>query len=315
MVLADQLDGDSTVETAVDCYRYWLNWSTGKYGLSNWLTMLRTAVGSGLRSIIWDNTDFGIPWELFRHDMVGNMEWLGAAVQVIRWTTVHDPNRHNQFSAEAAQPCGGNILYYEDPAMSKPKYSIRDAGRPGDKAAPDMEALLQELADESKSYGLVYVRGHGVHSESLSAATLAGICLANLEGRALPALREAKSVVILNACNSARPVIDKYYADGLNRNFAEIFLRQRASAVVATSAEVPIFESAAMAQAIVNEARHHDVSLPTFLRRRRAVYAQDVPAHTMGLTAQQKAAIRAFIYVSMFTYFGHPDAVLRLAAQ
>ena len=313
VVLADTLDGQTSTDNIVRCYTIMRNWSDTKYELTRWLTTLRREVKSGLRLIVWDDTDFGIHWELFWHAMDEDPGWLGASVQLIRWTTVHDPGRHDQFSAETGATGGRDVLYYEDPALAA-AVSIQPDGLPGYKAARTMEELLTELAGLS-SYGLVYIRGHGVHDADLFKATLAGVCLADFAGLPMPGLRRARAVVFLNACNSARPVIDKSLGDEGNRNFAEVFLRQRAAGVIATMAEVPVGHSVALARRLVATARAGGVAVPDYLRAHRARYARRLPEHTMKLTDEDRSAIVAFVYASMFAYFGHPDSVFMLAEQ
>lgn len=314
-VLADELDHRISPCNAVDSYTKLRVWSETKYELIEWLTDLRRDPGA--RLIVWDDTDFGIPWELFWHDMGKDSAWLGTVVQVIRWTTVHDANRHHQFSAEKSQSIGGDVLYYEDPTLTADTTTIHHPrDHPGYSAASSMEDLLDKLTKPG-NYGLVYVRGHGHHDPDLFKSTLAGVRLADLSGRKLPALAGSKSVVFLNACNSARPVIDKSLGDESNRNFAEVFLRQRASGVVASMAEVPVYHSAAMARNLVHKARGADgVPIPEFLRAHRELYAKNLPAHTSdtNLTNPQQRSILAFLYASVFAYFGHPDSVFRLAS-
>jgi hypothetical protein len=219
----------------------------------------------------------------------------------------------------------GGILYYEDTGLvADPKYSLGAQHHPGLVPKNDMKALLAELTDGSKRYGLVYVRAHGVHGGTLKTATLAGVRLGDFLHYALPALGESRAVVFLNACNSATGVYDAYYVNGLNWNFAEVFLRQRASAVIATLAEVPVRPSWGLANTLLKRAHAQGVNVPEFLQSRRAAYFGEVRSlvHSAGvwpgvedLTDEQKKAIAAFMYVSVFTYFGHPEAVLRLGAQ
>ena len=68
-VLADELDHNISPPEAVDCYTKLRAWSQTKYELTRWLTILRREIGTDLRLIVWDDTDFGIPWELFWHAM------------------------------------------------------------------------------------------------------------------------------------------------------------------------------------------------------------------------------------------------------
>jgi hypothetical protein len=319
-------DLKNTIDSAAECYHHLLNWSTGKYALRRWIATLRRAMGDEVRLIIWDDTDFGIPWELFRLDSTGGAEteWLGVAVQVIRWTTVHDEARVDQFSAVLTQCSAGGILFYEDTTLpGAPEYAFKNQPYPGLVPANNMNDLLAKLENASNRYGLVYVRAHGVHGDSLSTAKLAGFSLGEFEWYGLPALRESSAVVFLNACNSATAVYGTPYGDGaLNRNFAEAFLRRHASAVIATLAEVPADSSWALAEDFLRLAHVEGVNVAQFLQRRRAAYFNDVwrlvhsgiPSGPEGLTGRQKSAIQAFVYTSVFTYFGHPDAVLQLGA-
>jgi hypothetical protein len=311
-----------TPDSAVKCYGRLLNWSIGNT-LKKWIARLRGAMGNEvLRLIIWDDTDFGIPWELFRLDSTDGdePEWLGVAVQVIRWTTVHDPKRSDHFSAVMTQCSEGGILCYENEGII-PKdsaYSLRARKYPGLAPMDDMQALLADLADASKRYGLVYVLAHGDHGDSLDTVTLAGVSLRDYEWRRMPALRESRAVVFLNACNSATVVYD---AGGFNRNFAEFFLRKHASAVIATLAEVPADSSSKLAEDFLGLAHVEGVNVSEFLWRRRVDYfnavwhlVHSVPSDPSKLKDRQKAAIQAFMYASVFTYFGHPDSVLQLGA-
>jgi hypothetical protein len=319
-------DLKNTIDSAVECYHQLLNWSIGKYALRRWIATLRRAMGDEIRLIIWDDTDFGIPWELFRLDSTGGAEteWLGVAVQVVRWTTVRDEARADQFSAVVTDYSEGGILFYEDTTLpGAPEYAFKNQSYPGLVPANNMKDLLAKLENASNRYGLVYVRAHGVHGDSLSTTKLAGVRLDAFEWYALPALRESRAVVFLNACNSATAVNGTPYgAHDVYRNFAEAFLRRHASAVVATLAEVPADSSWALAEDFLRLAHVEGVNAAQFLQRRRAAYFNDVwrlvhsgiPSGPEDLTDRQKSAIQAFMYTSVFTYFGHPDTVLQLGA-
>jgi CHAT domain len=298
------------------CYIFLKEWSYTKYELSRWLTMLRSTLDTQLRLIVWDDTDFGIAWELFWHRTDDGPAWLGTVVQMIRWTTVHDQDLHDQFSAEAGEYGGaGEILFYEDSELVKSqlhRICVEPLPCPGYRQAATMHALLDALADASQTYGAVYVRGHGKHNNEVEKAILAGVSLAKLAARELTALRKSRALVFLNACNSARAVIDPVFGDGANRNFAEAFLRQRARAVIATMAEVPIGQSAVLAQTLVRKARGESVRVPEYLRAQRDRHARVLPEPTDELPEIAYNRIRSFLYVSMIVYFGHPDAVFRL---
>jgi hypothetical protein len=318
LVLAEKLIRDVDLATAVDCYDELLDWSNTKPELTSWLTELRKDTGDDLRLIIWDDTDFGISWELFWHEMDKSPAWLGTVAEIVRWVTVRTPGWGRQFSAHKCDIAGGSILYYEDPALlPTANHSIRDPAGPDSYIdGMTMTGLLRKLEDEANAdqYGLVYIRGHGKHSNLRRGATLADVSLLKISGLQLRALRGSRTLVFLNACNSARQVPDTGPGDSTSRNFAEVFLRRHATGVVATLAEVGATYSASLPRKLVIQARAGGVRIPEFLRTERAKEAQGLPKNTLGLSADEQQKILSFLRVSMFAYFGHPEAVFKLAA-
>jgi CHAT domain len=318
LVLAEKLVRDVDPATAVDCYDELLDWSNTKPELTSWLTELRKDIGDDLRLIVWDDTDFGISWELFWHDMDESPAWLGTVAEIVRWVTVRTPGRDRQFSAHKCDTAGGSILYYEDSALVQTaNHSIRDSTGPDSYIdGMTMKGLLSKLEDEANAdrYGLVYIRGHGKHSNLRKEATLADVSLLKISGLQLRALRGSRALVFLNACNSARQVPDSGPGDSTNRNFAEVFLRRHATGVVATLAEVGAAYSASLPRKLVIQARAGGVRIPEFLRTERAKEAQGLPKNTLGLSADEQQKIISFLRVSMFAYFGHPETVFKLAA-
>jgi len=304
---------------AVKSYNKLVNWSDTKYTLTKWLTILRQELGHELQLIIWDDTDFEIPWELFRHSMDGKPAWLGTAVQLIRWTTVHEAGRESQFSAELGE-CGtdGGIVLFEDLELVADRNTSLCRtwpAPPGYEFAETMTQLLDLLEDMTRIVGFVYVRCHGTHGASLEKTSLAEVTLASLGARTLRALQKSNPLIFLNTCNSARAVVDRSLGERANRTFAEVFLRRRARAVIATLAEVPVGHSNALARRLVKEAQSGHVALAERLREHRAKYANSLPSHTANLGETEQDAIKAFLFASMFVYFGHPDTTFRLASH
>lgn len=318
MVLAEKLVRDADLAVAEECYDELLDWSNTKPELTSWLTELRREIGSDLRLIVWDDTDFGISWELFWHDMNESPAWLGTVAEIVRWITVRTPERSRQFGAQQIELAGGSILYYEDPGLlPTANYSICEPGQLGLYVdGKTMTNLLKELEDENNvgRYGLVYVRGHGRHSQLRKGATLADVSLLKISGLQLDALRGSNTLIFLNACNSARQVSDKTPGDSTSRNFAEVFLRRQAAGVVATLAEVGVAYSATLPRKLVAQARHGGVRIPQFLREERANEARGLPKNTLGLSPDEQQKILSFLRLSMFVYFGHPESVFKLAA-
>lgn len=316
LTLADRLTGDVDLTVAEECYDE-LRDVADRPELTAWLTDLRRKIGDNLQLIIWDDTDFGIPWELFWHDMEDSPAWLGTVAEITRWVTVRAPERRHLFSAEKSTRPGGRILYFEDPDLVRSdNHSIVDPARHGGYVScTSMKELLRALTSDAAigPYGLVYVRCHGKHGDTRSEAMISGVSLLKLAGLRLRALHRSGPLVFLNACNSARQVPDSGPGDNASRNFAEVFLRAHASGVVATLAEVETNYSAALTRKIVDRARDGGVRIPAFLRDERASEARGLPADTLDLTERERRKILAFLRVSMFAYFGHPESVFTLA--
>lgn len=318
LVLAEKLIRNVDPAVAEECYDELLDWSNSKPELTSWLTDLRREIGNDLRLIIWDDTDFGISWELFWHEMDESPAWLGTVAEIVHWITVRTPERRRQFSAQKSDVAGGSILYYEDSELlPTSNHSIRDPARPDSYVdGKTMKGLLAELENEDNAghYGLVYIRGHGKHSNLRKEATLADVSLLKISGLQLHALRGSRTLVFLNACNSARQVPDSGPGDSTSRNFTEVFLRRRAIGVVATLAEVGANYSANLPRKLVTQASQGGVRIPEFLRAERVNEARGLPKNTLNLSAEEREKILSFLRLSMFAYFGHPECSFKLTA-
>jgi hypothetical protein len=320
-VLAEKLVGNVDPAVVEECYDELLDWSHTKFELNSWLTELRRDIGDDLQLIIWDDTDFGIVWELFWHEMDESRAWLGTAAEIIHWITVQDPERHRQFSAQKSLLPGGSVLYYEQSTLVPDNHSIcDDPEKPGFNGnfyikCTAMNDLLDELdKDNPGQYGLVYIRGDGEHSNLRREAKIAGVSLMKISNCQLHALRGSRTLVFLNACNSARPVSDPAPGDRTSRNFTEVFLRRHATGVVATLAEVDVAYSARLSQKLIAQALAGGVRIPEFLRAERVHEARELPKSTRDLSTDEQQKILSFLRVSMFAYYGHPESVFKLAA-
>ena len=146
------------------------SWSVNKLTLRRWLTALRREHGRQLRLIIWDETDFQIPWELFYHetDNPDDLGWLGADIEVIRWTTVYSETPVD-WSTGGSSTCHGPILGFIDPDFPSPDLLL---SRYRYEQASSMQDLLTKLDDKSREVGFVYVWGHGILGSNGEVATL-----------------------------------------------------------------------------------------------------------------------------------------------
>jgi hypothetical protein len=285
------------------------SWSANKLALHEWLTALRGKYKRQLRLIIWDETDFQIPWELFFHetDNPKDLGWLGADFEVIRWTTVYS-EKPVDWSAGDPSACHGLLLSFTDPDFPSPEPLL---SRYRYEAASSMQDLLSRLDDTSREVGLVYVWGHGVGAPSGHLATLAGMSMDRVGVYRMRALRRSRTLVLLNACGSAQLLHDDRFAEKATRSFAEIFLRRGARGVIATSGEVGKAESYDFVQHLLLGAEEAGISLPAALLEYRASLAAGLPEDPSDDPAVLQR-LQMFFYGFMYLYFGHPDAVLHM---
>ncbi|WP_425553519.1 CHAT domain-containing protein [Dactylosporangium salmoneum] len=124
-------------------------------------------------------------------------------------------------------------------------------------------------------------------------------------------LRASRTLVLLNACGSARLLGDDRLGEELTRSFAEIFLRRGARGVIATTGDVRKLVSAEFVQQLLMGTEQHDVSVPTALRAYRARLAADVK-HGERDDARAEARLVAFFNGFMYLYFGNPHTLLRM---
>ncbi|MEV0897238.1 CHAT domain-containing protein [Actinoplanes sp. NPDC049802] len=286
------------------------SWSDTKITLRQWLTALRRQHGRNLRLVVWDETDFQIPWELFFHetDDPDDHGWLGADVELIRWTNVYSETPID-WSTGGASICKGPVLSYIDKDFKN--LDDRFKALPHDKA-DTMSELLSKLNAKDRRFGLVHFWGHGTAAADGAQATLGGLSMDLLGRHRMHALRAADTLVLLNACSSALLMNDDRFRERATRTFAEIFLRRGARGVIATAGEVGKPDSLEFLDRLLAAARDQAVSVSALLRDYRATLARELPD---DLSTADPILLKAFIYGCMYHYIGRLDTALYMSPQ
>lgn len=284
-------------------------WSLVQRDIRAWLERVRQTVPDDeLRLVIWDDTGFEIPWELFYLSGDGTPDrpagWLGALVAVARRVTVHADEPQSAVPAfDPEQVCSGGVLAWVAAEMSTDKNLLQRYGP----ELTDADGILARLSAPGAPLGLVYVACHGEFSDSMTALTLGDRRLYHFTTDPLPALAASHSVVFLNACHSGRMLYDSRINSALF-GFAEAFLRQGAAVVVGTAGKVETALAARLAgELLADLAGNPERSVSVALRESRARAAQGIlgPAPT-------KANLKTFIYTFMYLCYGNPYARLTL---
>jgi hypothetical protein len=294
-----------SLRSTIDALR---SWSTTKITLRQWLTALRQRHGSKLRIIVWDETNFQIPWELFFHesDNPADRGWLGADFEVIRWTAVFTETQPDWLT-DTTSTCGGPLLAFTDPDF--PNLDPLLARYPHE-SFDSLDDLLHGLDDTNRHVGVVFVWGHGVPGSNGAVSTLAGIPLDRFEVFRMRALLGSQTLVLLNACGSAQLLNDDRFGEQTTRSFAEVFLRRGARGVIATSGQVDKADSYDFAWRLLSEAETEDASIPGMLLAQRTQLADALPADPGGTATDEQ--LRDFFNGFMYLYFGNPHTLLRM---
>ncbi|MEU8007911.1 CHAT domain-containing protein [Catellatospora sp. NPDC049111] len=284
------------------------SWSTTKLALRQWITALRRRHGRELRLIVWDETNFQIPWELFFHDTgdPADRGWLGADFEVIRWTAVFTEIRPDWLTS-VSSACNGQLLAFTDPTFPNPAALL---ARYPHESFGSLDDLLHSLDDTARNVGVVFIWGHGIASSNGERSTLAGVSLDRLEVFKMRAMLNSRTLVLLNACGSGQLLNDDRFGEQGTRNFAEMFLRRGARGVIATSGQVDKADSYDFAWRLLSESESEDLSVPGMLLAHRTNLADALPSDPSVKATDEQ--LREFFNGFMYLYFGNPNTLLRM---
>lgn len=298
-------------------------WSGNQDELAHWINRIRARHGAALRLIVWDDTGYELPWELFwipadtRHDLKGGL--LGALLAMARWTTVRDTG---QDLPREKGDCHGRVL----------GYLHKDMVDDGSVFAPythhlhlEMTPFLQALDTPVHRTGLIYMGCHGTYGDTVPRLSLGDRTWAEFNSQTMRVLRADRSLVCLNACHSGRFVDNSGQGEEALRGFAELFLRKGAGGCIVTSGKVGDQEARALVRRLVREVTGHpNTPVSETLRSFRARAVEEFGSLAAIPTIRnddgqvdrlgQKRVLR-LLYAFMFHYYGHPLTTLRLTGE
>jgi hypothetical protein len=296
-------------------------WSDNQEYLLRWINDLRAQHGAKLQLVVWDDTDYDIPWELLRlpadgrHGLASGI--LGALVTVVRWTTIRQAGT-TPFGEPAA--CSGQVLGYYAKHMTRDIEVFENFAH---RVHRRSHTFLGDLARPDLGAGLVYMGCHATYGTKLYDLRLDAITWGELNAQTMRVLDGRRTLVCLNACQSARMVKNSPRGENTLRGFAELFLRKGAGGCIATSGKIGDDIGHDLIRELVR-LLSADPELPVAqaLRefRARAVAALPDPLPylytddgTVDTAGQQR--LLPLLYSFMFLYFGHPQTTLRLSVR
>ncbi|MFG1809451.1 CHAT domain-containing protein [Streptomyces sp. NPDC049040] len=320
-----------------DYYRAVLDWSRRQRPLVRWLNELRALHGDALQLVVWDDTDFEIPWELLSLDgLEGDSEGepdggagtpaapagpLGALVPVARWTTIRE--QAGPLLDGPAQ-CAGDVVGYFDAPMRSDAAAFQPfAHEPHADPETFLTSLNSSPRGADRSLGLVYMGYYGTHGKGLEDLTAGVLTWYELNEVEMSALAGGGTVVCLNACHSGRLVHNRDGGEDALRGFSELFLRNGATACIATRGEVPdTVASGLLTHLVAHAGRTPERPLAHMLRDYRARAAADLPdpvprrlASDGTVDHEGQRRVLRFLHHFMYVYYGHPLTTLRLSPR
>lgn len=313
-------DGEYPSEIFLAIYR----WSRNQRRLVAWINDLRARYRDDLQFVIWDDTDYDIPWELLWLDEDRGRGLaagcLGALVDVARWTTIRELS--GSLLAQPSECSGGVIGYFDDTMWVDTLAFGPFIYRPH----RQMGGFLEELEQTGFRAGLVYMGCHGQYGSSVYRLKLDKVTWGELDVCDMAALQGWRALVCLNACHSGRLVSNTGGGEDALRGFAELFLRKGAQGCIASAGKVGDDEAhlliTRLVQTVATASRH---SVAAALRAFRAQAIAELPATLPKVPRTtnddgsvnkegQKQVLR-FLYSFMFLYYGHPQTTLKLSLQ
>ncbi|GAA2107275.1 CHAT domain-containing protein [Actinomadura alba] len=300
----------------VDVLSSMRTWSRTKKGLIRWLDARRAAHGDDLQLVIWDQTGYGIPWELFwleRAPGSGRSEgWLGGLVTVTRWLSIETAWGEVVRDYRSEHTCAGPVAAYVAAEM---EHDVSLFGAYHLENSDSLHTLAKAL-EEGDPLAMVYVACHGTYGARLSDCVLGGVPLDRFDPRRFDRLGPAATFVFLNACHSGSLVDDAgRFRDRALRGFAEVFLRSGAAGVLATSGRVGDRQAHEMADQLFRHLRDHPGrSVAQAVRDLRAEMARMTPDDLLDVDGPEgNRRLLPLLYRFMYVFYGSPRTAVSLA--
>jgi hypothetical protein len=321
--LAIQLD--QTINILADM----ADWSREQRQLVAWLNRSRTDADrdcAELELVIWDDTAFRIPWELFWLTDPGHSPpgFLGTLLTITRWLEVGDSPFVQDFTMNPAPASGGVAAYiHEDMADDRTLFDGLEVEYSKDR----MWGLLEGLLDERlPALAMVYAGCHGEFDGEFPRNARIGevpLSRANfLADQGFGRLQYRRTLVFLNACASGPLGTDgKKLNDGAVRGFPKMFLAAGAAGVLATAAPIGNAFALGAADALIGRLKADpELSIAKAIRdlRREAARGLAVDVWQPGIIPWRKKANNArllpILYWSLYLYYGSPRMAISFAA-
>jgi hypothetical protein len=306
-------------ELPADVLTIMQTWSRPKTQLTRWLDARRATHGNQLQLVIWDDTGYRIPWELFwlgsRPTSGRDEGWLGGLLTVTRWLTIHATWQEFVRDYRSAYTCSGPVAAYVDAQMAHDQsllasYQVEQSS--------SMYDLTKTLGAGSGALGLVYVACHAKFGDQVNECILGGLPLLHVDPMRFTRLMQSAAIVFLNACHSGSVGYDtKRFNDKVLRGFSEVFLRSGAAGVLGTTGSVGDKLAFEMAREMLQQlTAKPGQSAAEALRELRAQVARLSPADLAAVAGvEANKDLLSLLYRFMYVYYGSPRTLVTLTTS
>jgi nucleoside phosphorylase len=244
--------------------------------------------------IIYDRTDFEIPWEMLN---LPGKETLGTAIQIVRWHDIHDPETWEPIPLHTPERhcCQGDILIHADVQdFDNASRGIQALQAYQHVHFADSQSLFDRLQQAQAEFGLIFIASR--EFQCLSRGTLTARL--NYTG----AIRNRASVAFIDIQSfpDDRPTMSY-------RELATSFLEYGLKGVVGTLKTVKEREAAQIVQSFFTEHdRDRKATIPELLRRLR--FNAD---RQLRQTFSEEACL-LYLSTCLYAYYGNQMTVLEL---
>ncbi|MFN6516081.1 MAG: CHAT domain-containing protein [Nostoc sp. CreGUA01] len=301
------------------------NFSHVNLELRKWIKDLRDEFGEHLCLVIADHTDFEIPWEMLELSPYQSPhQYIGALITTVRWRKVISIVNDNyiELNFKADMSCGKTVAYVLDTELEGAKDEL--------KTLTKLQGTIYKSSEDNSIYkfhthlqydyadhSFVYISCHGTFKNSPKEMALGSgskenqqLNLETLSKFPLNLVQQSQGIVFINACHSARELVDPVIRHSYRMGFVELFLAQGARGVIGTLAAVGDIYAAEFACELIKESLcFPQLSVAAILKKLRSKAVEN-----LGDNPTEKQLL-SLIYRFMYVYYGNPMTVLRLTRQ
>lgn len=281
------------------------------FEFKKWLQGLANTVDENFHLIIFDDTDYEIPWEMLEID---ESVYIGTIFPIVRWTRVPCwENKWKRLKIQEIKSIGRIISYIDENAITHTEIEKKIFDVYQNTPCSDFEHLKERLKEPLNGVSMIYLGCHGIFSYDEMEIALGSLKnpsnrLVALEVEDLPyhEIDFGRPVVFVNACHSARLHKSGDRFVGLPK----VFLDRIACGYIGTIGSVESEFAVRIAEFILQDFQEEEIGISPAkaLQKLRANALNNLKNNK-----HQKCCEDMFLFSFMYIYYGNPLTKIYLA--